>query len=94
MYMAAGQATAIAGKLIAGGLSGDMPVVIVENASLSDAKQTATTLKRLQNATERMTHGGPALLMIGRVFERVADAQLPALAAEAERVAAIAARRA
>jgi len=92
MYMAAGQAAAIAGQLIANGLPADMPVVIVENASLPDAKQTAATLGRLQNVTESTTHGGPALLMIGRVFEGVARAQLPDFAAEAERVAAIAAR--
>ena len=94
MYMAAGQAAAIAGQLIGNGLPADMPVVIVENASLSDAKQTATTLGRLQNATESMTHGGPALLMIGRVFERAAGSQFPAIATETLRLAAAAARSA
>jgi uroporphyrin-III C-methyltransferase len=94
MYMAAGQAAAIAGQLIANGVSADMPVVIVENASLSDAKQTATTLGRLQNTTETMTHGGPALLMIGRVFERAAGVQLPAITTETVSLAATAARSA
>ena len=73
MYMAAGQSAAIASKLIAHGLPADMPVVIVENASLPDTRQTVTTLGELQNLSERLTHGGPALLMIGRVFARAAS---------------------
>ncbi len=68
MYMAAGQSSAIAAKLIASGVAADMPVLIVENASLPGMQQTATTLGELQNAAELVTHGGPALLMIGRVF--------------------------
>jgi uroporphyrin-III C-methyltransferase len=75
LYMAAGQAPAIAGKLITNGLPVDMPVVIVENASLPGMAQTAMTLGELQSVDERMTHGGPALLMIGRVFARAAGAQ-------------------
>ena len=75
MYMAAGQAAAIAGKLIANDMPADMPVVIVENASLPGMTQTATTLGELRATTERRTHGGPALLMIGRVFMRAASAQ-------------------
>ena len=75
MYMAAGQAAAIAGKLIARGMPADMPVLIVENASLPNMEETATILGELQTITERETHGGPALLMIGRVFQRVAGTQ-------------------
>lgn len=90
MYMAAGQSSAIAATLVASGLSADMPVVIVENASLPGMRQTATTLGDLQNAAEQLTHGGPALLMIGRVFQRVARAQHPIVdhAAVREAVAA------
>jgi hypothetical protein len=35
----------------------------------------STTLGALRFVTERMTHGGPALLMIGQVFQREIDAQ-------------------
>ena len=76
MYMAAGQAADIARKLIGNKLPADMPVLIVENASLPNMAMTATTLGALQSMNERTTHGGPALLMIGRVFQRVADAQI------------------
>ena len=77
MYMAAGQSSAIAANLIASGLTAEVPVVIVENASLPGMRQTATTLGELQNTTECLTHGGPALLMIGRVFAQAKRAELP-----------------
>jgi len=75
LYMAAGQAASIASTLIDHGLPADMPVLIVENASLPQMTTMATTLDALRSITERMTHGGPALLMIGRVFQRELDAQ-------------------
>ena len=71
MYMAAGQAAQIAERLIDRGLPADMPVLIVENASLADRATTAMTLGALRVGAENMTHGGPALLMIGRVFQQV-----------------------
>jgi uroporphyrin-III C-methyltransferase len=85
MYMAAGQAAAIADKLLGQGLPTDMPVLIVENASLPNMALTAATLGALRSMTERMTHGGPALLMIGRVFERAADAQTTGIDRDAVR---------
>ncbi len=75
MYMAAGQVAVVAAELIANGMAYDIPVVIVENASLPAMAATATTLGALQSAGERMPHGGPALLMIGRVFEPVQGAR-------------------
>jgi uroporphyrin-III C-methyltransferase len=75
LYMAAGQAASIASTLIDHGLPTDMPVVIVENASLPQMTTMATTLDALRSISERTTHGGPALLMIGRVFQRELDAQ-------------------
>src|SRR6186997_1455819 len=59
LYMAAGQAASIARTLIDHGLSADMPVLIVENASLPQMTTMATTLDALRSITERMTHGGP-----------------------------------
>lgn len=75
MYMAAGQARAIAAELIDCGLSAHMPVVIVENASLPNVTKSASTLGELRDGLDWTSHGGPALLMIGRVFERVLRAQ-------------------
>jgi uroporphyrin-III C-methyltransferase len=84
MYMAAGRAAAIADKLIVNGLPADMPVVIVENASLPEMATATTTLGALRSMTENMTHGGPALLMIGRVFQR-AEAHATVIDREAVR---------
>ena len=56
-------------------IAADMPVLIVENASLPQMTTMATTLDALRSISERTTHGGPALLMIGRVFQRELDAQ-------------------
>src|SRR6187455_559532 len=75
LYMAAGQSASIASTLIDHGLPADMPVLIVENASLPQMTTMATTLDALRSISERTTHGGPALLMIGRVFQRELDAQ-------------------
>jgi uroporphyrin-III C-methyltransferase len=71
LYMAAGQARAIATSLIAGGMRPDTPAVIVESATLPDTTRTATTLGALQQAIER-TARGPALILVGRVFRRAA----------------------
>jgi uroporphyrin-III C-methyltransferase len=71
LYMAAGQAPAIAASLIAGGLQPDIPVAIVANASLPEMKRTATTLGALRCAPGPIAHG-PGLILIGRVFRRVA----------------------
>ena len=66
LYMAAGQASDIARTLEARGMPASTPVLIVENASLPDARQTGTTLDGLQNAG--LAPNGPALLMIGDVY--------------------------
>lgn len=75
LYMAAGQSSLVASTLIAGGLPMDMPVVMVENASLPGMRQTVTTLGELRGASDPLAHGGPALLMIGRVFARASSTQ-------------------
>ena len=66
LYMAAGQAADIAAALKAGGLAGDTPVVVVESASLPEARRVATTLDGLRGA--HLAGSGPALVMIGRVY--------------------------
>lgn len=78
MYMAAGQAAEIAAQLIANGKPATLPVVVVENASLPGMVQTATTLGELQNSAASMSHGGPALLLMGQVFEGAAEARIDA----------------
>ena len=72
IYMGVGEAARIAQALIAGGKPRDLPVAVVENASLPDEHVTWLTLDTLPSI-ERAT-GGPALILIGRQFHRRATA--------------------
>jgi uroporphyrin-III C-methyltransferase len=73
VYMGAGQAEGVAAALLASGAPRDLPVLVVENATLPQSRRVAITLGDLpQLARHDMT--GPTLIMLGRVFA-------PALAA-------------
>jgi uroporphyrin-III C-methyltransferase len=78
LYMAAGQAPAVAAALQAAGLAADTPVVVVESASLPEAARVATTLKGLGDVEKARI--GPALLLIGQVYAAmIASEEQPAL---------------
>ena len=67
IYMGAGQAEAVAAALIAAGAPDDLPVLVVENATLPQVRHIALTLRDLpQLARHDVT--GPTLIMLGRVF--------------------------
>jgi uroporphyrin-III C-methyltransferase len=67
IYMGAGEARSIAAALIDAGKPASLPVAIVENASLPDARTVHTTLRTLaRDGTPVGT--GPALLLIGPQF--------------------------
>jgi uroporphyrin-III C-methyltransferase len=66
IYMGAGEANAISSALVAAGRSPATPVVVVENASLSDAKRYFGTLGSLASVAAQST-GGPALILLGEV---------------------------
>ncbi len=68
IYMAAGEAEAIAAALIKAGKAARTPVAIVERASLPDAKVSFTTLGRL-GALE-----APGLIFVGEVYREAAAA--------------------
>ena len=67
IFMGAGQAEEIAAALLAAGASRDLPVLVVENATLPDSRRIALTLEELPQISR---HGltGPTLIMLGRVF--------------------------
>ncbi len=67
IYMGAGQAEAIASALLAAGAPRDLPVLVVENASLPAGRQFALTLAELP-LIARQDFTGPALIMLGRVY--------------------------
>lgn len=88
LYMASRQAPAIADGLMAAGVPGARPAVLVENASLPTERVYPTTVARLPE-TARHLGGGPALILVGEVYaECVAPAAAPDEAAEQRRNAA------
>jgi uroporphyrin-III C-methyltransferase len=72
LYMAAGQAPAIAARLIAGGRAASTPVAIVENATLENEQRIFTTLASLTASS--FSFSGPAVLCVGKVFAAPATA--------------------
>ncbi len=66
LYMAAGQSAEIAATLIAAGKRADLPVAVVENATLPDEQRIFTTLAGLAVSALQLT--GPAVLCVGEVF--------------------------
>jgi len=78
LYMAGQQAGRIADGLIAAGLPAATPAVLVENASLADRRILPARLHSLQAAADRLGDG-PALMLIGAVYEDVAAAADAAL---------------
>jgi uroporphyrin-III C-methyltransferase len=67
IYMGAGQAEAIAAALLAAGAPRDLPVLVIENASLPARRQVALTLADLPLIAQQ-DFTGPALIMVGRVY--------------------------
>ena len=71
LYMGAGEAGAIAAALIAAGKPGSTPVAIAESVSLEESHVVAGELRDLAALAERRGTG-PALLLIGEVWSRLA----------------------
>ena len=69
--MGAGEAGKIAAGLIAAGKRPSTPAVIVENASLPEEHRYFATLATLSSAASHL-NGGPALILLGRVFGEAA----------------------
>jgi uroporphyrin-III C-methyltransferase len=67
IYMGAGQAAEITAALLAGGVPGNLPVLVVENASQPGARRIALTLEELPEIA-RYGLTGPTLIMAGRAF--------------------------
>ncbi|MGQ0579822.1 MAG: SAM-dependent methyltransferase, partial [Betaproteobacteria bacterium] len=92
LYMAAGQAAEIARVLEGAGMSPATPVMIVENASLPDARQIGTTLRGLRKSADLQIHG-PALLFFGEVYRQRARALIAAALLEEDLPDALPRRR-
>ncbi len=67
IYMGVGEAAAVAASLQAAGKGAGTPVVVVENASLPNARSFYTTLADLPRISEAQLEG-PALILLGPQF--------------------------
>ena len=76
LYMAAGQSASIANALIGAGKSAQLPVAIVENASLENEQRIFTTLGGLTQSSLKLA--GPAIVCVGEVFAVAAAAEVDA----------------
>lgn len=68
IYMGKAAARGVSKQLIAAGLPGDTPALVVENASLPHQRHLATRLDLLPLAVATGIGDGPAVLLIGRAM--------------------------
>ena len=73
IYMGLATASAIADKLIADGVSPDLPVAVIERGTTADARVLRTLLTDLGDLVSREAVKSPALIIVGKVAAR-ADA--------------------
>jgi uroporphyrin-III C-methyltransferase len=73
IYMGLATAHAIADKLIADGVSPDLPVAVIERGTTADARALRTLLTDLGDLVAREAVKSPALIIVGKVAAR-ADA--------------------
>jgi uroporphyrin-III C-methyltransferase len=78
IYMGAGQAAEIAAALIAHGVARETPLVVVENATLPQARRFFMPLSALARVAE-LGISGPAVIMLGAVFASVQQENSAAL---------------
>ena len=71
IYMGAGEAASIAATLLSEGMSARTPVVVVENASLPNARSVKLTLRDLPRLVE-LEFTGPVLILLGDVYAEAA----------------------
>ena len=67
IYMGAGEAGAITDALLAAGAPRELPVMVVENATLPEARRVALTLAELPHISA-CGFEGPTVIMMGAVF--------------------------
>lgn len=75
LYMAGRQAPVISVGLIAAGVCPSRPAIFVENASLPSRRIIATRVGDLAESAKQLGDG-PALLLVGMVYESIVSTQL------------------
>lgn len=75
LYMASGQASEIAARLMQRGLPSSTPALLVSNVSLPNMQKTRTTLAQLPHVTRHT--GAPTLIILGEILHATAVNALP-----------------
>lgn len=78
VYMGVAKLPEIRENLLASGMRADMPVAMIENASLPEQRECRSSLAAMQQAAQDFQLKSPAILVIGEVAAHV-DMQLAAV---------------
>lgn len=79
VYMGVAKLDEIQAGLLAGGMSRDMPVAMIENASLPAQRECRSRLAALQDDAAAFSLKSPAILVIGEVARASAQISMPKL---------------
>jgi len=74
-YMSVGKLTSLRDKLLLSGVSGQMPVVFIENASRAEQRVVVTTVEVMQRDAAAHKLKAPAMLIVGQVASVAAELQ-------------------
>ncbi|MGL5997968.1 MAG: uroporphyrinogen-III C-methyltransferase [Pseudomonas proteolytica] len=80
IYMGVAKLSEIARQLLEGGMAADMPVAMIENASLPQQRECRSSLARMQDDAQAFALKSPAILVIGAVAAAAVEAALAASA--------------
>ena len=67
VYMGVAKLEEIRQQLLEGGMAADMPVAMIENASLPQQRECRSTLSRMHEDARVFALKSPAILVIGKV---------------------------
>ncbi|WP_241492844.1 SAM-dependent methyltransferase, partial [Pseudomonas endophytica] len=73
VYMGVAKLSEIREQLLAGGMAADMPVAMIENASLPQQRECRSELWAMEADAEAFQLKSPAILVIGRVVEAACE---------------------
>lgn len=80
VYMGVAKLAEVRNNLLAGGMRADMPVAMIENASLPEQRECRSSLGEMQQDALDFELKSPAILLIGEVASSQAQAILAATA--------------
>lgn len=72
IYMGVAKLSEIREQLLAGGMAADMPVAMIENASLAHQRECRSNLTAMEQDASAFELKSPAILVIGAVAARSA----------------------